>query len=225
MKKKMFFLSSIMLLGTLASCGEKRLCNIDDNFVIRGANENEIEGFEKLNDYLYVSHLPGQYSGKIELKVKPVDSNHEVYYSIDSSLPNIDDSTKFDEALELEKIVTNDILDYPLTTSVDSILAHDTEGKCVSDIYNNNIQRPGKYPMFTKQNVITVRVVDKTTKETVHNRSLTYIIDDKDYTIPVVSLNMPYENWFGEEEGMYNKIREEVEHRVYLEYFDFKNEE
>lgn len=225
MKKKMFFLSSVMLLGTLAACGKKTTYVNDDNFVIRGANEGELENFEKLNDYLYVSHLPGQYSGKIELDIKPVNNNHVVYYSIDSSLPEIDESTKYKEPLELEKIVTSDILDYPMTTSVDSILAHDTEGKCVSDIYNNNIQRPGKYPMFTKQNVITVRVVDKSTNETVHSRSLTYIIDDKDYTIPVVSLNMPYENWFGEEEGMYNKIREEIEHRVYLEYFDFENEE
>ena len=225
MKHKLYVLSTLMLLGTLASCDNKTMNNNNDDYIIKGTNEGDFEGLERLNDYLYVSHLPGQYDDKINLEIKTINDNHEVYYSLDSSVPEIDDSNKFFGSLDVEKIETNDILDYPMTTSVDGILAHDNEGKCVSDIYNNNIQRPGKYPMFQKQNTISLRVVDKDTKETVHSRSLTYIIDDKDYTIPVVSLNMPYENWFGEEEGMYNKIREDVEHRVYLEYFDFKNDE
>ena len=135
-----------------------------------------------LNDCLYVSHLPGHYNNKIELEFKTVDNKYDIYYSIDSSFPEIDDGTKYKEPIELEQIITNDLDDFPLTTSVDGILAHDTEGKCVSDIYNNNIQRPGKYPLFQKQNTITVRLVDKETKETVHNRSLTYLIDDKEYT-------------------------------------------
>ena len=225
MKKRLFVLSSLMLLGTLASCSGVTNKNVSDDFVIRGVNDGELEGYEKLNDYLYVSHLPGHYNNKINLEFKTVDNKYDIYYSIDSSFPEIDEGTKYKEPIELEQIVTDDLDDYPLTTSVDGILAHDKEGKCVSDIYNNNIQRTGKYPLFQKQNTITVRLVDKETKETVHNRSLTYLIDDKEYTIPVVSLNMPYDNWFGEEEGMYNKIREEVEHRVYLEYFDFKNDE
>ena len=66
---------------------------------------------------------------------------------------------------------------------------------------------------------------DKETNEDVFNRSLTYIIDDEEYTIPVVSLTMPYEDWFDENTGMYNRIREDIEKRVYLEYFDFANEE
>ena len=48
-------------------------------------------------------------------------------------------------------------------------------------------------------------------------RSLTYIFND--YKIPVVSLSMPYKEWFGKE-GMYNNIRIEYEKRANLEYFD-----
>ena len=45
-----------------------------------------------------------------------------------------------------------------------------------------------------------------------------------DYKIPVVSLSMPYDNWFGKE-GMYNNIRIEYEKRANLEYLDPLNKD
>ena len=108
---------------------------------------------------------------------------------------------------------------------MDGILEGDNQGKCVSTIYNNNIQLTGNYPMFQKHNVVSIRVVDKETKETVFKRAFTYLISDQEYTIPVVSLTMPYDSWFDEKTGMYNNIRKEIEKRVYLEYFDFQNDE
>ena len=224
MKKSVCILSLLILLGTIGVYSKNDEKIINDNFVIRKVND-EYQGLEKLNEYLYVSHLPGHYKEKISLEFKPIDNKYDIYYTLDSSTPEINEKNKYVKPLELSKIPITNILDYPMTASVDGILADDSGGKCVSDIYNNNIQRTGKYPLFQRQNVVSICLVDKESNEIVHNRSLTYLIDDKDYSIPVVSLNMPYEDWFSRTSGMYNKIREEIEKRVYLEYFDFANDE
>lgn len=224
MKKSVCILSLLILLGTIGVYSKNDEKIINDNFIIRKVND-EYQGLEKLNEYLYVSHLPGHYKEKISLEFKPIDNKYDIYYTLDSSTPEINEKNKYVKPLELSKIPITNILDYPMTASVDGILANDSGGKCVSDIYNNNIQRTGKYPLFQRQNVVTIYLVDKESNEIVHNRSLTYLIDDKDYSIPVVSLNMPYEDWFSRTSGMYNKIREEIEKRVYLEYFDFANDE
>ncbi len=237
MQSKKILLSLLCMMTTLSACNNNLVNNkekdneTNQNSIVDGLiNENLIpnnalSGMKQINDYLYVSHLPGHYNGTIKLDIKSSDPNHEIYYSIDGSKPEITEYCLFDRELELEQIITDDLDDYPLTTSVDGILANDHEGKCVSDIYNNNIQRTGNYPMFQKQNTVSITVVNKETKEEVMSRTLTYIIDDQDYTIPVVSVTMPYDDWFGEENGMYNKIREEIEKRAYLEYFDFENDE
>jgi len=222
MKIKSITLLSMCLFTTLSSCSSYNEIDKNNNVFNQNVEEGE---YHELNDFVSVNYLPGQYNNSLDLEFKYDEDLYSIYYSVDGSYPEKNDGNLYRDSIEVERIVTNDIDDYPLTTSVDGILENDTEGKCVSNIYNDNIQRPGNYPMFQKQNVITIRVIDKETNEDVFNRSLTYIIDDEEYTIPVVSLTMPYEDWFDENTGMYNRIREDIEKRVYLEYFDFANEE
>ena len=57
MKKRLFVLSSLMLLGTLASCSGVTNKNVSDDFVIRGVNDGELEGYEKLNSILAMERL------------------------------------------------------------------------------------------------------------------------------------------------------------------------
>ena len=224
-KKMKNIISLICIVMTLASCSNTNSTNISSFEVDNNKNINEKDGFTNLNEYVAVNYVPGAYDDSIDLEFKILDSNYLVYYTLDGSAPAIMESDLYKKPIRLEKITSKNLDDYPLTTSVDGILEWDHEGKCVSDIYNNNIQRTGNYPLFQKQNVVTIRVIKKDTKETVFKRSLTYIIDDIDYKIPVVSLTMPYDDWFDEKTGMYNNIRKEVEKRVYLEYFDFVNDE
>lgn len=177
--------------------------------------ENPFEGYHELMDGLYVNHMPGVYNGQVNVEFKLKDPNSSVYYTLDHTIPT-QNSVKYNSPIPITKIPSDSIDEFPLTRSVDAILAGDNGGKCVSHKYIDNIQNPGNYPMFQKQNVITIKYIDGEGNEKV--RTLTYLTGDFD--IPVVSLSMPYDNWFGTENGFYNKIREEIEHRVNMEYFD-----
>lgn len=221
MKKTLLSLSLVTMFLTGCGVNENRyIANIVDNRLTE-----KIDGYEKINDILYVNHFSGHYNDALTIEFKVTDLNYDLYYSLDGSYPEILDENLYQEPINIEKIVSNDLKDYPLTTSVDGVLEEDTEGKCVSTIYNNNIQLSNNYPLFQKQNTITIRLVNKETGETHLHRTLTYLIDDNEYDIPVISLTMPYEDWFDEQTGMYNNIRQEIEKRVYLEYFDFENDE
>lgn len=177
---------------------------------------NNKEKYYEIEDGLYVTHLPGFYSEGFDLKIK-ADSNEAIYYSLDSSLPN---EKVFDKSIYVDKKVSKDKKDFPLTTSVDGILIKDTGGKVQSNSYINNIQKMNKYNLFNLQSIVTIKYTDNEGNEKV--RSLTYIFDE--YNIPVVSLSMPYDNWFGKE-GMYNNIRIEYEKRANLEYLDPLNKD
>lgn len=174
--------------------------------------DKEFEGYYEVLDGVYVNYFPGVYEEDIVLNFKFKDKKSSLFYSLDSSHPQTKYVNKISVKFNTDKFISN----YPLTKSVDAILANDTLGKCVSHMYINNIQNPQKYALSDKQFVLAIRHVDSKGNEAI--RTLTYL--NNETTIPVISLSMPYENWFGEEEGFYNKIREEISHRVHVEYFD-----
>lgn len=178
---------------------------------------DEFEGYYEVLDGVYVNHHPGVYEDDLVLEFKLKDEDGLLYYSVDYTEPDI----YYDEPFVLCLFTDFKLANYPLTTSVDAILADDTGGRCISNMYINNIQNSGKYVLSNKQQVVTIKYIDPNGIES--KRSLTYL--NTSYDIPIVSLSMPYENWFGSRNGFYNKIREEIEHRVNLEFFDFEYEE
>lgn len=177
--------------------------------------------FKKINEYLYATYLPGQYDEKISLELY-APAGYKIYYSLDCEEP----TTEYKEPIVLDELPTTSKSQLPLSTSVDGILADAGDDKCSSGWYIDNIQIKGDYLLHDRINVVTVKVVSVADpNDVVVDRALSYMIDDYDYTIPIISLSMPYEKWFGEKEGFYNKIREEIEHRCNLEYWDAKYEE
>lgn len=183
-------------------------------------------GYTELYSGIYISKTPGYYSTEQTLSFS-VDDNLELYYSLNYDNSDVSAMTLYEKPFKVNKSSTNNIVNYPVTKSVDAILPDDTEGKCVSDTYINNIQKTGNYVLFDKQPVVKIAVIDKETKQTVFKRSLTYIISDKvteNIDIPVISLSLPYEDIMGEN-GFYNKIREDISKRADLEYFDSKYNE
>lgn len=174
--------------------------------------EEDKTTYYKIDEDVYVNYEPGIYNEPFELKIK---SNKEILYSLDSSIPN----EVYDNPITVDKYLSKDVNDYPLTKSVDGILAWDKGGKVVSKSYQDYIQRPGKYNLYDKQFVLTISYDNNGVKKT---RSLSYIFGEFD--IPVVSLSMPYDNWFGKT-GIYNNIRDEYEQRCNFEYFDLEYDE
>lgn len=178
-------------------------------------------GFYELCEGLYVSHLPGIYDGPLSLEFQITRAGCTLFYTFDGDAENDEDMTPYTAPIPLSRIESDDPEDFPLTTSVDAILASDTEGRCISYTYINNIQNTGRYVLSPKQNVLTIRFRDAQADADLLCRSLTYIIDEDadSYQIPIVSLSMPYGSYFGED-GFYNRIREDIAKRVHLEYID-----
>ncbi len=174
--------------------------------------EEDKTTYYKIDEDVYVNYEPGIYNEPFELKIK---SNKEILYSLDSSIPN----EVYDKPITVDKYLSKDVKDYPLTKSVDGILAWDKGGKVVSKSYQDYIQRPGKYNLYDKQFVLTISYDNNGVKKI---RSLSYIFGEFD--IPVVSLSMPYDRWFGKT-GIYNNIRDEYEQRCNFEYFDLEYDE
>lgn len=180
-------------------------------------------GFYELCEGLYVNHLPGLYDSGFELEFIVDNENYELYYTQDCSKPLIDDEHLYIDPIEINVCESNDYNDYPLTTSVDGILGGYTD-KCYSAAYVENVQVKNNYYLLPKQTVLTIMLYDKSFEEVVLNRSLTYIIDENNIDIPIVSLSMPYSDWFGKD-GFYNKIKDDIEKRGNLEYFDPVNDD
>ena len=179
--------------------------------------ENKYEGYYEVFDGVYVNYQPGVYDEDLKLEFKFEDKHSVLYYSLDYTTPNKIYVDGINVDMHTDKVISN----YPLTQAVDAILPGDNGGKCVSNMYIHNIQNPKKYVLYDKQQVVTIRYIDSTGEE--YSKTLTYL--NTEYDIPVVSLSMPYDNWFGSSNGFYNKIREEREHRVNMEYFDSEYDE
>ena len=226
MKKSSILIAMLLLLS---SCGESNvsssLTSSSNNNYSSVSSSSKVssssstisvkdETYYEIVNGLYVNHLPGIYSEGFELKFKYDDAS-SLYYTLDNYKPAKNNRNLYIEPIKIEKLETRDKKDFPLTTSVDGILANDTGGKMSSKQYINNIQIPGKYYLKDKQNIVTIRYIDKDGNDT--TRTLAYILED--YKIPVVSLSMPYDKWFGST-GIYNHIRVEYEERAHLEYID-----
>lgn len=177
--------------------------------------------FKKINEYLYATHLPGRYENKISLELyAPI--GYKIYYSLDCKEP----TTEYKGAIELDVLPTTSKDQLPLTRSVDGILSWAGSDKCYSGWYVDNIQNPENYQLFDRINVVTVKVVSiADPNDVVVDRALSYMVSDFEHTIPIISLSMPYDRWFGKEEGFYNQIRDEIEQRCNLEYWDAKYDE
>ena len=234
MKKKLLLLTSTLLL---ASCQSIVVSSTSESLNSTTSGENSTfveqttsseeqivipEGYYELCEGVYVSQRPGVYSNKVKIEFFVTNENYELYYTLDNRVPPIHSYYLYNgNYIEIDSYDSQDISDYPLTRAVDAILPNDYEGKCVSIDYNINIQTNEEYYLLPLQTIINLRVYDLESESDVLNRSLSYIIDKegKYSDIPVVSLSMPYTEWFGTN-GFYNKIRENIEKRVNLEFYD-----
>ena len=186
-----------------------------------------INNYTQIGDGIYVSHAPGLYGKSFFLNFKTDSPDIDIYYTMDCNI-NGSNTRKYVDPIPITSKVPTNASEFPLTTSVDGILASDTEGRCISNAYNDRIQRTGNYVLHPKQNVVTIKAVNKNDGSVLLNRSLSYILHDEiipeNIDIPVVSLSLPYDDIFGSG-GFYNKIREEIEKRANLEFIDPKYNE
>lgn len=184
-----------------------------------------IDGYHLLYEGLYVNYLPSLYSEEIEVSFLVTNPDLELYYTLDCSTPTRTYTLEYKKPIPIRFQNTKDPKDYPLTTSVDGILAEYGNDKCTSNAYNQNIQLKGEYIFLPKQTVITIMLYNKETRKAVFQRSLTYFLDlEQSVGIPLISLSMPYKDWFGNN-GFYNQIRSEIEKRANLEYYDITTDE
>ena len=198
-----------LLLSIISFVGISSIVySIEENAKIESLEKN---GYYKVFDGLYVNYLPGVYKDDIEVEFVLLNPNDKIYYSLDHSNP----TTLYTQPIKINTKLLKDLKYYPLTTSVDAVLSNVSPDRCFSYKYIDNIQNPGHYNLSDRINVITVKLVDSNGNEKV--RTLSYLHND--YSLPVVSLSMEYDEWFGND-GFYNKIREDISKRVNLEYFD-----
>ena len=177
------------------------------------------EPFYRICEGLYANKEPGVYKFEFDLKFAYNKSKAKLYYNYDGETPVKNDLYYLQpfKKLKIHKNLPDDNDNIPMTTSVDEIL-DSYDGRCVSYNYINNIQNTGNYAFFHNASVIDITFVNQKVET---NMSLTYLIDNMTtYTIPIISLSMPYRKWFGSPYYFYNNIKEEVEQRVQLEYFD-----
>lgn len=234
-------LFSLFLLPLLISCASNNVSeSINDNsgsdnsstsISSSTAEEEDIysKGYSTLTiddeeyyvvcDGLYVNKEPGIYKEDFMLKFAYNKNNSSLYYNYSGEKPlknSICSLAPFEE-LEIYENVPEGDDEIPMSTSVDEILDSRND-RCVSDNYINNVQNPGKYSYFHNAIVVDITFV-KDKVET--DMAMTYLVDSVNkYTIPVVSLSMPYRKWFGSPYYFYNNIKEEAEARVQLEFFD-----
>ena len=210
--KKSNLLITILMSLTIYGCNSS---NANTN-----STHNKEEEYYEIFDGLYVNKHPGIYSEGFDLEFKLDDKNAKLYYTLNSNKPIENEENLYTEPIYVDKKESKERKDFPLTTSVDGILMNDHGGKVQSQNYINNIQKPSKYNFSPLQKVITINYIDANNNS--HTRSLSYIFGD--YDIPVVSLSMPYKEWFGST-GLYNNIRIEYEKRANLEYIDPEQDE
>ncbi len=182
---------------------------------IRIDNEN----YYRICEGLYVTKEPGVYKFEFDLKFAYNKAKANLYYNYDGETPAKNELCYLQpfKAIRIYKNLPEDNDNIPMTTSVDEIL-DSLDGRCVSTNYINNIQNTGNYAFFHNATVIDITFVNQKVET---NMSLTYLIDNlTEYTLPIISLSMPYRKWFGSPYYFYNNIKQEVEQRVQLEYID-----
>ncbi|MBO4355840.1 MAG: chitobiase/beta-hexosaminidase C-terminal domain-containing protein, partial [Clostridia bacterium] len=173
----------------------------------------------KISDYVYASQKGGMYSKAFSLTLEPSSENYTIYYTLDCSVPT-NKSKKYTEPFNISDKTNTST--YPLTKSVlGEPIDGAGHGKSSSGAYRNNIERTGNYPKVGCGMVITYSVYDG--NKLLETSSVTYIVkkNAEDYfTIPVICLSMPYDDWFDNEEGIYNICYHDLKARAYMEYYD-----
>ncbi len=187
--------------------------------------ETKEQVFNELNELLKVNYLPGLYTSPIDLDFEYDKELYDLYYSFDSNYKDkLSHYFKYDnEGIKIYEDKVYDEVDYPCTTSVDATLPYDFEGKCVSYNYINNIQKPKDYKLKKKLNTLNIILKDKATDEVKLDKTYTYIVESNAYSkykIPVVSVNLPYEDMFDSYSGFYNNIRDDISARCSFEIID-----
>ena len=168
---------------------------------------------------LYVNNKPGLYTSDFDLKFAFNNKKAQLYFNYNGEKPLLNKLCQLSpfEKIEIYENVPTGDDEIPLSTSVDEILDSRSD-RCVSDNYINNVQTPGHYEYFHNACVVDITFVYE---ETQTNMSLSYLVDSENtYQIPLVFVNMPYRKWFGSPYYFYNNIKEEVEQRTQLEFFD-----
>ena len=178
----------------------------------------------KISDYVYASQKGGMYSKPFSLTLSPSSNKYTIYYTLDCSTPTTK-SKKYTEALAIfDNTKTSS---YPLTKSVlNEPIDGAGQGKSTSGSYLKNIIRTGKYPKVGCGTVITYSVYEG--DKLLETSSVTYIVKsnaDKYFTVPVVCLSMPYDDWFDNEKGIYNICYHDLKARAFLEYYDLTSGE
>ena len=181
--------------------------------------------FDIAADLLKVNYMPNIYNSPLQLDFEYNKELYDLYYSFDSNhLDSLSHYFKYDgEGINVYEDRLKSKTDYPCTTSVDAILSYDFEGKCVSNNYINNIQKPDSYKFKSKLNTLNVILKDKKSDEIKLKKTLTYLIENNAtsiYKIPIVSINIPYEDMFNPYNGFYNNIRDDISSRCSLEIID-----
>ncbi|MBR0294654.1 MAG: hypothetical protein IJQ67_01955, partial [Bacilli bacterium] len=194
---------------------------IEEDIYNQGSTTLRIDGetYYQLCEGLYVNHQPGLYKFEFDLKFAFNDDKDQLYFNYSGERPLLNDLCSLSpfEPIEIYENVPTGIDEIPLSTSVDEILDSYND-RCVSYTYIDNVQKTMNYGFFHNACVIDITFVHQESKT---DMSLTYLVDSQnEYSIPLISLSMPYMKWFGGPYYFYNNIKEEAESRVHLEYFD-----
>ncbi len=235
------FYLSIFLVPLIVSCTNPRQehssqgSSDSDSITITTSDDSEVEDdifddgyasiiideeeYFRVSEGLYANYLPGVYREDFYLKFAYNKKNSKLYYNYDGEKPMKNDLCYLApfKTVQIYENVPEDNEQIPMSTSVDEIL-DSLDGRCVSYNYINNVQNPGTYAYFHNACVLSITFVNKNVET---NMSMTYLVDpDHTYTLPIISLSMPFRKWFGSPYYFYNNIKEEPEQRVQLEYID-----
>ena len=178
------------------------------------------ENYYELCEGLYINKQPGLYKFDFNLKFAYNEDKGELYYNYNGEKPmkNVLCYLSPFDPIEIYENVPEGNGEIPLTTAVDEKLDSYND-RCVSYNYINNVQNPMTYEFFHNACVVNITFVYK--EKTTTNMALSYLVDgENEYTLPMIFLSMPYRNWFGSPYYFYNNIKEEVDQRVWLEYYD-----
>lgn len=193
----------------------------EEDIYAMGKTTLKIDGeyYYRISEGLYINNKPGLYEEDFDLKFAYNASKGKLYFNYNGEKPLMNTLCYLSPFKEIEiyENVPESNAEIPMSTAVDEILKS-YDNRCVSYNYINNVQTPMRYGYFHNMCVVGITFVYE---ETTTNMSLSYLVDSKnEYTIPLVSLSMPYVKWFGSPYYFYNNIYEEAESRVQLEFYD-----
>lgn len=189
----LFILLLCQILLLLVSCNDKP----------------EQDNLYELMDGIFADNAPGIYGKAVEVTLHY--HSGQLYWKLYEN----GSYTEYKAPIVLD-LYAGQKEDYPCTISVDAVLDGIYTAK--DQRYINNIQSTGDYYLKEKMPVLYLRHIDD--NGNIEEQSFTYIIaEDADFTIPVISINIPFEDIFGVN-GFYNKVMSDQKQFCSLEFFD-----